>query len=33
VTYVMHGGRFGIDPHWCVLGIAPIATQGDQPHG
>lgn len=22
ITYVMHGGRFGIDPQFCVLGIA-----------
>lgn len=22
ITYVMPGGRFGLDPAWCVLGLA-----------
>lgn len=24
VTHVLHGGRFGLDPAWCVLGIKPL---------
>lgn len=24
VTYVMQGGRFGLDPHWCVLGLGSV---------
>lgn len=26
VSYVMRGGRFGIDPLFCVLGLAPPET-------
>jgi ASC-1-like (ASCH) protein len=24
VTYVMQGGRFGLDQHWCVLGLSEL---------
>lgn len=24
VTYVLHGGRFGIDPDYVVLGLGPV---------
>lgn len=25
ITYVLHGGVFGIEPGWCVLGLAEHA--------
>ena len=25
VTYKLPGGRFGLDPHWCILGFAKDA--------
>lgn len=24
VTYVLHGGMFGLDPDYCVMGLKPI---------
>ena len=32
VTYKLPGGRFGIDPLWCVLGFVR-ATEGEQGGG
>ena len=34
VTYILHGGRFGLPPGLCVMGIAPQDTErGSAPGG
>ncbi len=29
VTYVLHGGRFGVDMHWVVLGLGEMGESKD----
>ncbi|BCH59180.1 bacteriophage P2 associated protein [Agrobacterium vitis] len=31
ITYVFQGGQFGLEPQYCVLGLAAVASRGDKP--
>ena len=33
ITYVLQGGQFGIEPRYCVLGLAPVPEPSPETKG